>query len=67
MKHEMFQVGIAIYVVVVSLVFVGYFAVGVDEIDMNILGYYLGAFVVTFLFGVLVALIVLLISVLKSK
>lgn len=67
MKHEMFQVGIAIYVVVVSLVLVGYFAVGVDEIDMNILGYYLGAFVVTFLFGVLVALIVLLISVPKSK
>ena len=67
MKHEMFQVGIAIYVVVVSLVLVGYFAVGVDEIDMSILGYYLGAFVVTFLFGVLVALIVLLISVPKSK
>lgn len=67
MKHEMFQVGIAIYVVVVSLVLVGYFAVSVDEIDMNILGYYLGAFVVTFLFGVLVALIVLLISVPKSK
>ena len=67
MKHEMFQVGIAIYVVVVSLVFVGYFAVGVDEIDMNILGYYLGAFVVTFLFGVLVALIVMLLSVPKSK
>lgn len=67
MKHEMFQVGIAIYVVVVSLALVGYFAVGGDEIDMNILGYYLGAFVVTFLFGVLVALIVLLISVPKSK
>lgn len=66
MKHEMFQVGIAIYVVVVSLVLVGYFAVGVDEIDMNILGYYLGAFVVTFLFGVLVALIVLLIFVTRK-
>lgn len=66
MKHEMFQVGIAIYVVVVSLGLVGYLAVGVDEIDMNILGYYLGAFVVTFLFGVLVALIVLLIFVTRK-